>query len=109
MPQIIVRLPPDPPPPDDGGGSEGCTPSGPYLASSIFGVPDGSQYLHLFGCYGLGPSDVVEWTTALGPDDYVLGNLDRHILAVIYVAGEGGSVTAIVNGETLGTAEYLPV
>lgn len=107
MPRIIVQMPP--PPATDNGGSEGCTPSGPYLAQSIFGFPEGSQYLHLFGVHGLSAADSVEWTTELGPDDYVAGQVDRHILAVVYVSGEGGSVTAIVNGVALGSADYLPV
>lgn len=64
--RLVITLPtaPAPRPDDDGAGS--CSPSGPYLAQSMYGVPEGSQYLHLFGIYGLSPEDVVEWISDLG-------------------------------------------
>jgi len=61
----------------------------------------------VFGLYGLADGDVVEWTTVLGEFDFVPDDVrDRHSLLVVYQGGDGGTVTAAVNGNVIGTAEY---
>lgn len=107
MPRLVVTLPPRP---AASGGTDTCTPSGPYLVQSISEFPVSGQLTHIFGIYGLAETDEVVWdTSGIGPDDYVAGQSTLHVLAVVYVAGEGGTVSASVNGVVIGSASYLPV
>lgn len=90
-----------------GGGGSSAELSGPYLTQMIEPFPDADGDTYIFGIHGLSESDAVEWSTALGEDDYVPNDVfDAHTLVVVDMGGTGGSVTATVNGEVLGAATY---
>lgn len=81
--------------------------AGPYATQVLRPFPTGDGTTWVFGLYGLADGDVVEWTTVLGEFDFVPDDVrDRHSLLVVYQGGDGGTVTAAVNGNVIGTAEY---
>lgn len=83
--------------------------AGPYLTQYLQPWPTGDGITFVFGIYGLAPTDVVAWTASLGEFDFVAHDrYDAHTLLVVYQGGAGGSVTATVNGELLGSATYGP-
>lgn len=95
---------------DPGGGNQGgCPLSGPYLTQYLQPFPTGDGVSYIFGVHGLSESDSVEWDVTLGEFDFVPQDiLDAHTLVVVFMGGDGGSVTATVNGELLGSIAYGP-
>lgn len=92
------------------GGSDGGVPAGvagPYATQTLRPFPTGDGTTWVFGLYGLAEGDVVEWTTVLGEFDFVPQDVrNANSLIVVYQGGDGGTVTASVNGNVIGTAEY---
>lgn len=104
--QATVRLR-STPAPSSGGGSGGGPLAGPYVTQYLQPWPTGDGISFVFGIYGLAETDLVEWSATLGEFDYVaVDRYDAHTFIVVYQGGDGGSVTATVNGELLGSATY---
>jgi hypothetical protein len=94
------------PAPNSGGGGGGPL-AGPYLTQYLQPFPTGDGVTYVFGIHGLAETDVVAWSVTLGEFDFVPQEiLDAHTLVVVYQGGDGGSVTATVNGELLGSIAY---
>lgn len=104
MPRVTVQVPPRPPAP---GPSNPASISGPYMTQILQPFPTGDGTTWVFGIYGLSEADVVEWEVTLGEFDFVPNDvLDAHTLLVVYMGGDGGTVTAAVNGTALDTVSY---
>jgi hypothetical protein len=101
--QARLRATPAPSSGNAGGGPL----DGPYVTQYLQPWPTGDGVTFVFGIYGLAPTDVVAWTASLGEFDFIaLDRYDAHTFLVVYQGGDGGSVTATVNGELLGSATY---
>lgn len=101
--QFVIRIPQAPAPIDDGGG---CELAGPYLAQAIADAPELGDLMLVYAIYGLADGDEVDWTLDATETDYVIGNNQSHVLVTVYRGGPGGTVSASVNGELLGTAPF---
>lgn len=86
--------------------SVGCEASGPYLAWCKNLFPDADSKLFVFAIYGLSSNAVVSWTASLDGFDEIVGPTDRGVIAIRYLGGAGGSVTATVDGQVLGSAPF---
>lgn len=89
-----------------GTGGGACTVSGPYLAACVIQIPDADSRLFVFGLYGLAEDDEVVWTASLSTGDHVIGLLTTHVLMIQDTYGDGGTVTATVNGTEIGSTAY---
>lgn len=102
---IVVRVPAAPPAATPG---PAAGLSGPYIAWCKFGTPSAENILFIFAIHGLSGDAEVEWSANLGEGDEIYGPDGGHVLGVAYLSGGGGTVTAAVDGVTLGSVEYGP-
>lgn len=103
MPKITLQMPrvasgTEPGPP--------ATLSGPYIAWCLILFPDSDATTFVFAIHGLPEDASVEWSSTIGALDVVQGSSTKHAYVVSYYGGPGGTVTATVNGDVLGSTTY---
>jgi hypothetical protein len=100
----VIRLAAAPPPCDDAGGGGSLT--GPHLEWCGQGFPTPDYRTGIFGLHGLSDASAVEWSIAFPPGDAdIVGPATVHVLVVRFNGAPAGTVTAVVDGQTL-SAEF---
>jgi hypothetical protein len=100
IPLAVVQLPPKVQPAGDGGVGEVA---GPFLAWCFKPYPTGDDKLMCYALHNLPDDATVEWAVAEAEFVDVVGPDDGHVL-IVRSNGGSSTVTATVNGETIGSA-----
>lgn len=71
-------------------------------------VPSADFTLRVFEIIGATPEDTIDWSFSGSEFDYILGGEDGSHFPVMLLAvsGDGGTVSATFNGQSLGTLPY---
>lgn len=94
------------PPPGAGGGTGLLKMVQLYCVQQ---VPSADYTLRVFEIIGATPQDTIDWSFSGSEFDYILGGEpgSHFPTMLLAVSGDGGTVSATFNGQSLGTLPYL--